>query len=76
MVSLDPADTLFLRWTTSINAFGLFQEALAEQMAYRDIDHTELVALVGDALEPRERNLHDLESLLESTCPDTCSTDE
>lgn len=85
-VSLDPADALFPHWTTSITASELFREVLAEQMAYREIDRAERVALVGDALEPRERNLDDLveqtssveelESLLEPTWLDTCSNDE
>ncbi|MCU4743333.1 hypothetical protein [Natronoglomus mannanivorans] len=30
-VSVMPADVLFIHWTTSLNAPGLFREALVEQ---------------------------------------------
>ncbi|MDQ2052636.1 hypothetical protein RBH26_19440 [Natronolimnohabitans sp. A-GB9] len=59
-VSVMPADALFLSWATSINASGLFREALAEQMAYRDIDRPELVMLVDEALRDDEYDLDDL----------------
>ncbi|GAB7011413.1 hypothetical protein [Halorubrum trueperi] len=63
-VSIMPADALFLSWATGINASGLFREALAEQMAYRDIDRDELSNLVDDALTDNNR---DFEDLLEQT---------
>ncbi|WP_135536440.1 hypothetical protein [Halostella pelagica] len=59
-VSIMPADALFLSWATGINASGLFREALAEQMAYRDIDRDELSALVDKALTETDRDLDDL----------------
>ncbi|AAC82862.1 Vng6105h (plasmid) [Halobacterium salinarum NRC-1] len=59
-VSIMPADALFLSWATGINASGLFREALAEQMAYRDIDRDELSNLVDDALTDSDRDLDDL----------------
>lgn len=62
-VSVQPADALFLSWATGINASGLFREALAEQMAYRDIDRHQLVALVEEALQDD----HDLDDLIEQT---------
>ena len=59
-VSIEPPDALFLSWATGINASGLFREALAEQMAYRDIDRDELSNLVDDALTDSDRDLDDL----------------
>jgi hypothetical protein len=59
-VSIIPADALFLSWATGINASGLFREALAEQMAYPDIDRDELSALVDEALTDSSRDLDDL----------------
>ncbi|MDF9748464.1 MULTISPECIES: hypothetical protein [Natrinema] len=55
-----PADALFLSWATGINASGLFREALAEQMAYRDIERDRLVALLEEALRDDDRDLDDL----------------
>jgi len=59
-VSIVPADALFLSWATGINASGLFREALAEQMAYRDIDRDELSSLVDEVLIDSSRDLNDL----------------
>lgn len=59
-VSIMPADALFLSWATGINASGLFREALAEQMAYRDIDRDELSTLTEEALTDTDRDLDDL----------------
>jgi len=59
-VSTMPADALFLSWATGINASGLFREALAEQMAYRDIDRDELSSLVDEVLIDSSRDLNDL----------------
>lgn len=59
-VSIEPADALFLSWATGINASGLFREALAEQMAYRDIDRDELSTLTEEALTDTNRDLDDL----------------
>lgn len=59
-VSIMPVDALFLSWATGINASGLFREALAEQMAYRDIDRNELSRLVDEALTNSDRDLDDL----------------
>ncbi len=59
-----PADVLFLHWATSLNASGLFREALAEQMTYRNIDRDELVALVDEALHDKT---YDLDELVEQT---------
>jgi len=59
-VSIVPADALFLSWATGINASGLFREALAEQMAYRDIDRDELSSLVDEVLTDSSRDLNDL----------------
>lgn len=55
-----PADALFLSWATGINASRLFREALAEQMAYRDIDRDELSTLTEEALTNTDRDLDDL----------------
>lgn len=59
-----PADALFLSWATGINASGLFREALAEQMAYRDIERDRLVALIEEALRDDD---HDLDALIDQT---------
>lgn len=59
-VSIKPADALFLSWATGINASGLFREALAEQMTYRDIDRDELSTLTEEALTDTSRDLDDL----------------
>ena len=59
-VSIVPADALFLNWATGINASGLFREALAEQVAYRDIDRDELSSLVDEVLTDSSRDLDDL----------------
>ena len=59
-VSIKPADALFLSWATGINASGLFREALAEQMTYRDIDRDELSTLTKEALTEPSRGLDDL----------------
>jgi len=59
-VSTMPAVALFLSWATGINASGLFHEALAEQMAYRDIDRDELSTLTEEALTDTDRDLDDL----------------
>ncbi|WP_323174747.1 hypothetical protein [Natrialba sp. PRR66] len=59
-ISVMPADALFLSWATGINASGLFREALAEQMTYRDIERDRLVALVEEALSDEERDLDEL----------------
>jgi len=45
---------------SGINASGLFREALAEQMAYRDIDRDELSILIEEALTDTNRDLDDL----------------
>ncbi|WP_238717463.1 hypothetical protein [Natronorubrum halophilum] len=55
-----PADALFLSWATGINASGLFREALAEQMTYRNIERDRLVALIEEALRDEDRDLDDL----------------
>jgi len=49
-----------LSWASGINASGLFREALAEQMAYRDIDRDELSILIEEALTDTNRDLGDL----------------
>ena len=59
-VSIEPADALFLSWATGINASGLFREALAEQMTYRDIDRDELSTLTEEVLTDTNRDLDDL----------------
>jgi len=59
-VSIEPPDALFLSWASGINASGLFREALAEQMAYRDIDRDELSILIEEALTDTNRDLDDL----------------
>jgi len=59
-LSIDPPDALFLSWATGINASGLFREALAEQMTYRDIDRDELSALIEEALTDTDCDLDDL----------------
>jgi hypothetical protein len=56
-VSIIPADALFLSWATGINASGLFREALAEQMVYRDIDCNEPSR---ESLTGTSRDLDDL----------------
>jgi len=82
-VSIEPPDALFLSWASGINASGLFREALAEQMAYRDIDRDELSILIEEALTDTNRDLddlldqtssiEDLNALLESDPPTTSS---
>ncbi|MEE6209232.1 hypothetical protein U3A55_03525 [Salarchaeum sp. III] len=59
-VSIKPADALFLSWATGINVSGLFREALAELMTYRDIDRDELSTLAEEALTDTSRDLDDL----------------
>lgn len=59
-VSVDPADALFLEWTSSINASGLFREAVAEQMEYRGIDRDKLGTFVEEALSEEHTDLEDL----------------
>ncbi|AAG20739.1 hypothetical protein PNP59_14345 [Halobacterium salinarum] len=59
-VSIKPADALFLSWATGTNASGLFREAVAEQMMYRDIDRDELSTLTEEALTETSRDLDDL----------------
>jgi hypothetical protein len=56
-VSTMPSDTSFLSWATRINASGLFREALAEQMVYRDIDCNEPSR---ESLTGTSRDLDDL----------------
>jgi len=59
-VPIKPADALFPSWATSINASGLFREAVAEQMMYRDIDRDELSTLTEETLTETSRDLDDL----------------
>ncbi len=54
-VPIKPADALFPSWATSINASGLFREAVAEQMMYRDIDRDELSTLTEETLTETSR---------------------
>ncbi|MFC3958928.1 hypothetical protein [Halovivax cerinus] len=85
-ISIEPADALFLSWAAGINASGLFREALAEQMAYRNVDRDRLVDLVDrtvrtdgrdlDELCERTSCLEDLEALLDATNQPTPATHE
>ncbi|WP_435185562.1 hypothetical protein [Halobellus sp. EA9] len=48
-VTIEDIDQLFLAWHDHINASALYRQALREEMELRDIDATELRALLEQA---------------------------